>query len=33
MHPDILRAIIDEHVRELGNDVRDARRAGKGRAR
>jgi hypothetical protein len=27
MHPDIIRAIINEHVRELSNDVRDARRA------
>jgi hypothetical protein len=33
MHPDILRAIINEHVRELSDDVRDARRAGKGRTR
>jgi hypothetical protein len=33
MHPDIMRAIINEHVRELSNDMRDARRAGKGRAR
>jgi hypothetical protein len=33
MHPDIIRAILNEHVRELGNDVRDARRAGKRRTR
>jgi hypothetical protein len=33
MHPDIIRAIMNEHVRELSNEVRDARRAGKGRAR
>jgi hypothetical protein len=32
MHPDIIRAIMNEHVRELNNEVRDARRA-KGRAR
>jgi len=32
MHPEIIRAIINEHVRELSDDVRDARRA-KGRAR
>jgi hypothetical protein len=30
MHPEIMRAIINEHVRELSDDVRDAR---KGRAR
>jgi len=33
MHPEIIRAIMNEHVRELSNDVHDARRAGKGRAR
>lgn len=33
MHPDIMRAIIKEHVRDLGNDVRDARKSAKVRAR
>jgi hypothetical protein len=33
MHPDIIRAIINEHVRELSADMRDARRTRKGRAR
>jgi hypothetical protein len=33
MHPDILKAIINEHVRELSADVKAARRARKDRAR
>jgi hypothetical protein len=33
MHPDIIRAIINEHVRELSADVRDARGPRKSRAR
>lgn len=33
MHPEILRAIINEHVRELSADVQAARRGRKDRAR
>lgn len=33
MHPDILKAIINEHLRELSADVQAARRARKDRAR
>jgi hypothetical protein len=33
MHPEILKAIMNEHVRDLSADVQDARRARKGRAR
>jgi hypothetical protein len=29
MHPDIIKAIMNEHVRELSADIRAARRAGK----
>ena len=33
MHPDIMQALINEHLRELSADVRAARRADKRRAR
>jgi hypothetical protein len=33
MHPDILRAIMNEHVRELNADVEAGRRTRKSRAR
>jgi hypothetical protein len=33
MHPDIMQALIKEHVRELSADVRAARKADKSRAR
>jgi hypothetical protein len=33
MHPDIIKAIMNEHVRELSADVRAARRSAKGNAR
>lgn len=33
MHPDIMQALINEHLRDLGADVRAARRADKRRTR
>jgi hypothetical protein len=33
MHPDIVQALMNEHMRELSADVRAARRAGKRTAR
>lgn len=33
MHPDIMKAIIDEHVRDLSSEIRTARGLWKGRAR
>jgi hypothetical protein len=33
MHPDILKAIMNEHVRELSADIQAARRSGKSRTR
>jgi hypothetical protein len=33
MHPDILKAIMNEHVRDLNADVQAARRVRQGRAR
>jgi hypothetical protein len=33
MHPDIIRAIINEHVRDLGIDAQTGRRTLKSRAR
>jgi hypothetical protein len=33
MHPEIVKAIMNEHVRELSADVRATRRPWKGRAR
>ncbi len=33
MHPDIIRAIMNEHVRELSAEVTDARRTRKSRSR
>jgi hypothetical protein len=33
MHPDIIQALMNEHVRELSADVRATRRARKDRAR
>jgi hypothetical protein len=33
MHPDIIRALINEHVRDLGTDAQLGRRTRKSRAR
>jgi hypothetical protein len=33
MHPDIIRAIINEHVRDLSADAQNGRRTRKSRAR